>query len=91
MPNIQIPKWLHVTLYFVAVGIVALTHLASSGSVVVTAPVTALLGLALSIITSIDPQAVLAKATPAQIEVAAKKLPPEALSRLAEYQKIRSA
>jgi hypothetical protein len=88
--GVIIPKWLHIVLYFVAAGITALTYLATSGSIQVTAPVTALLGLALSIITSVDPQAVMAKATPAQLEVAAKKLLPEALARLTEYQRIKS-
>lgn len=74
--NITVPGWLHVTLYFVAASITAATHLISSGSIPADATVVALLGVALSVINSVDPQAV------------AKKLPSVTLLRLAEQKKL---
>lgn len=79
MLNVQVPKWLHIVLYFVAAGLVALTQLASSGNIALTAPVTAALGFALTIINSVDP------------EVAAKKLPVATLARIVDQKNLALA
>jgi len=76
MPNITVPPWLHVTLYLVSVAIVAATHLASSGNIVISAPVAAVLAYVLSVINSVDP------------ETTAKKLPSSTLRRLADQKSV---
>jgi hypothetical protein len=91
MPNYTVSKTLHVVLYVASVILTTLLYLASKGSLPITGGAASVLGLLLTTINSIDPTTVIQNATPAQIEVAAKKLPPEALARLVEYQKIKAA
>jgi hypothetical protein len=88
--NITVSKTLHIVLYLVCVVLTAVLYLASKGNLVITAPVVGALSLVLTAINSVDPATVLAKAPPAALEEAAKKLPPEALGRLVEYQRIKA-
>ena len=74
-----LPKWLHIVLTFLAMGIVALTYLASKGNITLTAPVTALLGVALSVIGLVDPEAV------------AKTLPTATLARIVDQKNLALA
>jgi hypothetical protein len=79
VPNIPVSKALHIVLYFVAAALLAITQLASKGQIVLTAPVTAILGFALSMITSVDP------------EVMAKKLPTSTLARIVDQRTLAAA
>jgi uncharacterized membrane protein (Fun14 family) len=88
--NITVSKTLHIILYLVCVAITAVLYLASKGNITLTSSVAGVLSLVLTAINSVDPATVLAKASPAVVEEAAKKLPPEALGRLVEYQRIKA-
>jgi hypothetical protein len=90
MPNFTVSKPLHVALYILAAIITAVTHLVTGGNIKLTAPVVAVLGLVLSAINSIDPQVVLAKASPEALEKAAKRLPAATLARLSDAAKLQS-
>ena len=88
--NFTVPRWLHLVLYVACLAITSAFYLASKGNITLTASTAGILSLVLATINSVDPATVISKATPAQIEVAAKRLPPEAIARLAEYQRIKS-
>jgi hypothetical protein len=90
MVNITVSKPVHVALTLVAGALTGLSYLISHHDIAVSAGVASLTGLGLSVINSVDPAAVLAKATPAQLEVAAKKLPYEVLGRLADSARLQS-
>jgi hypothetical protein len=88
--NITVSKPVHIALYIVACLLTALSHLVSHGDVKVSGSVAALMATVLTVVNSVDPAATLAKATPAQLEVAAKRLPYEVLGRLADSARLQS-
>jgi hypothetical protein len=77
--NLTVPRWAHVVLYLVAAIITAVTQLASSGNVAITAPVVALLGVLLTVINSVDP------------ETAAKTLPAAKLAAMADAKRLTAS
>jgi hypothetical protein len=89
--NLTIPRWLHISLYIVCVLLTAVLYQASKGNITLTGSAGALLSMLLAIINSVDPQTVLAKAPLEHVEVAAKRLPPATLARLADDAKIKAA
>ena len=90
MPNFTVNKYVHIALYILAATITAVTHLATGGNIHLTGPVVAALGLVLSTINSVDPQVVLAKASPEALEKAAKRLPAATLAKLSDAAKLQS-
>jgi hypothetical protein len=89
MPNFTVSKTLHIILTVLALAITVVLFLVSKGNLVLPSGVAGILVTALSTINSVDPEASAAKLPLAKLELAAKRLPPDAIARLSEYSRIK--